>query len=158
MKSTEKELAARMKKRLASERGRQRKWRLRQKEKGLKPVAGMVSGEAFAILKKEKQKTGETVSRILEKALLNLSTSMEPVASPPLPAAAGTEENPKQEMDFEQRKADVHAKIKKMRTEDNLPFNEIARFFNEEGLETLSGEPEWDGKSIYTIFKEIDTK
>lgn len=147
-----------MKKRLVSERDRQRKWRLRQKEKGLKPVAGMVSGEAFAILKEEKRKTGETVSRILEKAILNLSESIESAEEVPAPDAAAVGRPPEQEIDSEQFKADVGEKIKKLRTEDNLPFNEIARLFNEEGLKTLSGEPKWDGKNIYSIFKKIDTR
>jgi hypothetical protein len=46
----------------------------------------------------------------------------------------------------------------KMRHENNLPFNEIAKIFNEEGLKTLSGDEVWDGKTIYAIYKNIEGK
>jgi len=45
-----------------------------------------------------------------------------------------------------------------MRRKDNLPFNEIAKIFNAERLKTLEGDEEWDGKSIYTIYKNIENK
>lgn len=159
MKYTEQELAAKMKKRLANERDRQRRWRLRQKEKGLKPIAGMVSDEALTILKDQKKKTGETISKLLEKAILKLSmpnpSAEEEFDSIHSPAPDNVQES---EKDATKYKEEIFDKIKKMRHENNLPFNEIAKIFNEEGLRTLSAENSWDGKSIYTIYKNIEKR
>lgn len=158
MKYTEQELAEKMKKRLASERDRQRRWRLRQKEKGLKPVAGMISNEAQEILNAEKKETRKTTSAVLEKAILSLPRTKTPSSedfSNEHSTLAGTL-TPK---DKSQKNAeDTINRIKKMRRKDNLPFNEIAKIFNAEGLKTLEGDEEWDGKSIYTIYKNIENK
>jgi hypothetical protein len=158
MKYTEQELAAKMEKRLAGERDRQRRWRLRQKEKGLKPIAGMISSEAISILNAQKKKTGETVSEILEKAILNLSAAtMLPPAQETSPVPT-FDDSPEPKNEPNEYKRDILNNIKKMRREDNLPFNEIARIFNEKGLKTLSGEEIWDGKSIYAIYKNIEER
>lgn len=159
MEYTEQELAAKMKKRLASERDRQRRWRLRQKEKGLKPIAGMVSSEAVSILNAQKKKTGKTVSEILEKAILNLSASvMPPAAQETSSVPAPLDDCPPQKNEPTEYQVDILNTIKKMRRENNIPFNEIARIFNEKGLKTLSGEDIWDGKSIYAIYKNIEER
>ncbi|MBA4366318.1 MAG: hypothetical protein C0403_01615 [Desulfobacterium sp.] len=156
MKYTEQELAEKMKKRLASERDRQHRWRLRQKEKGLQPIAGMVSKEAVRILNAEKEITGETTSTILEKAILNLPSTITSTSEDifcPAPDLLSDIPSPKENsMEY---KESIFNRIKKMRREDNLPFNEIAKIFNEEGLKTLSGDAVWDGKNIYSIYKKI---
>ena len=158
MKYTEQELAEKMKKRLASERDRQYRWRLRQKEKGLHPVAGMISKEASNILHAEKKITGETTSAILEKAILNLPSITSTSEKIFCPAPDLLTDISLQKENSLEYKESIYNKIRKMRRENNLPFNEIAKIFNEDGLKTLSGDEAWDGKTIYEIYKNMESK
>lgn len=159
MKYTEQELAEKMKKRLAGERDRQHRWRLRQKEKGLQPVAGMISKEAGRILHAEKKITGETTSAILEKAILNLPSIITSTSEGIFrPAPELLSDIPSQKENSLEYKEGIFNKIRSMRRENNLPFNEIAKIFNEDGLKTLSGDEAWDGKTIYAIYKNMESK
>ncbi len=74
VKQSEKKLVIKMKDRMAKERERQQRWRVRQKEKGLKPIAGNISQKAFEIIQQEKERTGENISDILERAIFGLET------------------------------------------------------------------------------------
>jgi len=155
MNYTEQELAEKMKQRLAGERDRQRRWRLRQREKGLKPVAGMISQEAQAVLNAAKKETGETTSAILEKAILNLPGAIPPDTTERSPQPSSVADPCPQKKNDSDDKEDIINRIQTMRQVENLPFNEIAKIFNAEQLKTPAGEEEWDGKIIYTIFKNI---
>jgi hypothetical protein len=57
-----------------SSQGKDRKkaWKDRQDAMGNKSITVMISGEAKDLLDEEREKTGETTAKILERALLNL--------------------------------------------------------------------------------------
>lgn len=55
-----------------TDRDRQRRWRERRAEEGCKQVSAMISLKAQLILTREKKRTGETNSQIIERAILNL--------------------------------------------------------------------------------------
>ncbi len=149
------ELAKKMKDRMGKERERQRRWRSRQKDKGLKSIAGMVSQKAFDLIQEEKKRTGEKVSDILERALLNLANNTNDNETANATDDVTNNDTPSPENEQISVDEDVIInRIKEMRTTENLPFNEIAKRFNDERLATLSGNGNWDGKTIYNILKE----
>lgn len=62
-----------LKSRRETDRLRQKRWKDHQKALGKKMVSGMISLKAQLILNREKKRTGESNSAILERAILNLS-------------------------------------------------------------------------------------
>jgi hypothetical protein len=54
------------------DRQRQERWRQRQKNLGKKQVSAMISMKAQLILNREKKRTGNTTSEIIENAILKL--------------------------------------------------------------------------------------
>jgi hypothetical protein len=64
-------MATLLQRRLADRR-RQMRFRERQKAEGKSPITVYISSNAKKILKQQKEKTGESNSEIIERALLNL--------------------------------------------------------------------------------------
>lgn len=56
-----------------TDRERQNRWRQRQRQHGKKQVSAMISLKAQLILTREKKRTGETNSQVIERAILNLA-------------------------------------------------------------------------------------
>lgn len=56
-----------------TDRARQQRWRDRQRSQGKKQISAMISLKAQLILSREKKRTGETNSDIIERAILNLA-------------------------------------------------------------------------------------
>jgi hypothetical protein len=63
---------ATLKDRRRADRHRQERWRNRQKERGKKQVSVMISLKAQIILNREKKRTGENNSDVIERAILGL--------------------------------------------------------------------------------------
>ena len=61
-----------LKERRTTDRERQRRWRERQKQQGNKTITANISLKAQVLLKREKKKTGESTSAVVERAILNL--------------------------------------------------------------------------------------
>ncbi|MFZ5569395.1 MAG: hypothetical protein ACOZF0_03245 [Thermodesulfobacteriota bacterium] len=159
MEGTERVLAEKMKARLAGERDRQRRWRSRQKERGCKSVAGMISSVAYALLMEEKKRTGERLSDILERAIMGLcgkgkNNVLNNVISNEAPGVEPTVKNQPDQL------AEIISKIENMRIDQRLPFNEIARRLNESGFQAPDGQGLWEGRLVYQLLKklEIDDK
>ncbi len=55
-----------------TDRDRQNRWRQRQRDQGKKQVSAMISLKAQLILSREKKRTGESNSQVIERAILNL--------------------------------------------------------------------------------------
>ncbi len=55
-----------------TDRERQNRWRQRQRKHGKKQVSAMISLKAQLILSREKKRTGENNSQVIERAILNL--------------------------------------------------------------------------------------
>ena len=60
---------ATLKQRRETDRIRQQKWRHRQQHQGKKQISAMVSLKAQLLLNREKRRTGESTSQIIERAL-----------------------------------------------------------------------------------------
>lgn len=56
-----------------SDRRRQKRWRERQVEQGKKQISAMISLKAQLVLHREKKRSGETNSQIIERAILALA-------------------------------------------------------------------------------------
>lgn len=56
-----------------TDRERQKRWRQRQHNQGKKQISVMISLKAQLILHREKKRTGQTNSEIIERAILELS-------------------------------------------------------------------------------------
>ena len=55
-----------------NDRERQKRWRERRLMEGSRQVSAMISLKAQLILKREKKRTGETNSQVIERAILKL--------------------------------------------------------------------------------------
>jgi hypothetical protein len=69
---------ATLKDRRRSDRLRQMRWRERQREDGRKQISAMISLKAQILLNREKKRTGETNSEIIERLILNLTETPNP--------------------------------------------------------------------------------
>jgi hypothetical protein len=56
-----------------TDRKRQKRWRLRQHQQGKKQISVMISLKAQLILHREKKRTGQTNSEVIERAILKLA-------------------------------------------------------------------------------------
>lgn len=61
-----------LRERRRSDRERQTRWRQSQRNQGKKQISAMISLKAQIILNREKKRTGESNSEIVERAILNL--------------------------------------------------------------------------------------
>lgn len=155
MARSEKRLAEKMKVRLSGERDRQRRWRMRQLEKGCKSIAGMVSLQAYEILQKEKARTGERVSDILERAILALSKQgVHCVINNEMSCA--TKNSSLSHAEGSGNKSELILLIEDLRIKKRLPFNEIARRLNESGYVAPTGQDHWEGRQVYDLFKQLN--
>ncbi|MDA8140927.1 MAG: hypothetical protein M0036_19950 [Desulfobacteraceae bacterium] len=64
---------ATLKERRRTDKERQKRWRLRQREKGKKQISAMLSLKAQIILNREKRRTHSTTSDVIERAVLQLA-------------------------------------------------------------------------------------
>jgi hypothetical protein len=55
-----------------SDRQRQKRWREKQISQGKKQISAMISLKAQLILNREKKRSGETNSQVIERAILKL--------------------------------------------------------------------------------------
>lgn len=69
---------ATLKDRRRSDRLRQMRWRQRQREDGRKQISAMISLKAQILLNREKKRTGETNSEIIDRLILNLTEKTNP--------------------------------------------------------------------------------
>ena len=63
-------------------RQRQKRWRRRRQAEGMQSVTVMVPTEAKALLEREKRRTGETLSQVVERAVFALQKAAEGEKSP----------------------------------------------------------------------------
>lgn len=154
MELDDKALAEKMKARLLKERARQRRWRERQHNQGRKSVSGMISREAYDVLQAERERTGERVSDILERAVMALvrETVIGGVIDN---AIEDSLEPPEAAVDVFQESMQLFEKIVKMRDNDQLPFNEIAHRLNEEGAQSPDGFAPWQGRQVYDLYRRV---
>jgi hypothetical protein len=61
-----------LRERRRSDRERQTRWRQSQRNQGKKQISSMISLKAQIMLNREKKRTGESNSEIIERAILNL--------------------------------------------------------------------------------------
>ena len=66
---------ATLKERRQTDRKRQQRWRSRQRSQGKKQVSAMISLKAQLILSREKKRTGQNNSAVIERAILGLAES-----------------------------------------------------------------------------------
>ncbi len=64
---------ATLKERRKSDRERQKRWKARRKAEGKKIITAMISLKSQLILNREKRRTGQSTSAIIEKAILLLA-------------------------------------------------------------------------------------
>lgn len=149
MEMNQEELARKMKSRLARERDRQRRWREKQHRQGRRTITSMISRHAYETLQQERERTGERIADILDRAILGIVKSGvtnnvnidAPVQTESMPAVAHDDDY-------------VLAAIKRMRSDEGLPFNEIAHRLNDEGLPSPDGFAPWQGRQVYELFKK----
>jgi hypothetical protein len=154
MEPDDKALAEKMRARLHNERERQRRWRQRQQDQGRKSVSAMLSREACAILQEERERTGERVSDILERAVMALAPGQK------TDVVISNVENDvlepvEDEGDIFQESIQLFEQIVALREVEHLPFNEIAHRLNEEGIPSPDGFVPWQGRQVYDLYRRV---
>ncbi len=123
---------------------RQKRWRKKQKALGKKPYTVMLSRRAQAILSDEKQRTGESLAAIIEKAILYLGKSLSGIRC----KDAGND-------DYYNKIAD---RIVKMRDIDRRPFIEIAAKLTSECIDSGRELCEWDRRRVYMLYHKAKSR
>ena len=124
---------------------RQNNWRTKQKALGKKPYTVMLSRKAQAILEDEKKRTRESLSIIIEKAILYLGKSI-----------SGNKENVTGNNDDYMK--DIINNIVSMKDVDRLTFIEIAEKLTSAGIKTNEGVSEWDRRQVYMLYNQAQTQ
>jgi CO dehydrogenase/acetyl-CoA synthase epsilon subunit len=123
---------------------RQRKWKDKQASEGKKAVNVMLSAEIKEMIDKEKVETGETIGKIIERAIRNL-------------LAHGNrrkiEINPN---DLTKKQKGTMAMVRTMHAKSRLPNSRIASFNNKTNRETISDISKWDKEEVQAILDYID--
>ena len=117
-----------------------------------KLFTAMLSQKVQDILVQEKERTGENLPLILERAIINLKT---PVANDVGVVAAKKKQPAVSITDEDNYKLQVLNRIVEMKDNDNLSFDKIAGRFNKEGLITFSGKGKWHGITISAMYKRF---
>ena len=130
-----------------SNKERQKQWKERQRHGGKKMITVMLSDEAYNLLAKTKEETGDLFPNIIERAIFNLClvTSNENIEKIETI-------NPIKETPQERSKEETLKLIVELKEKQNLSFEKIAQRLNREGIMTFSGTGKWHGKTVYKIY------
>ncbi len=123
---------------------RQKKWRKKQKALGKKPYTVMLSRKAQAILSDEKQRTGESLASIIEKAILYLGKSLSGIRH--------------KDTENDDSCNKIAGRIVKMRDIDRLPFVEIAAKLTSECIDSGREICEWDRRRVYMLYHKAKSR
>jgi len=119
---------------------RQHNWRRKQKALGRKPYTVMLGRKAQAVLENEKKRTGESLSIIIEKALLYLEKSI-----------SGNKETVTGNDGYLEN---IINNIVSMKDVDRLTFIEIAEKLTSDGVKTDERISEWNRRQVYMLYNE----
>ncbi len=189
-----------------SSKDRQRKWQKKQKAEGRKRFTVMMDRESYTVIKRVKETTGESISGIINRAVLMLDQEQSPktfeykeeniVSGNDDRAKAdvafnetalkiaeaenksekkkerisvSTNENRLIQEEDKQKKEQKHNSVSANEKEGRrlvikrivammgvvgLTEDEVAKRFNEEGVETLNGFDEWDEETVGMLYRQ----
>lgn len=120
------------------------------------PFQAMLSQRAQEILKREKERTGEELTAILERSILNLDSRSESRSEPV--GVKETEPSFSAGLDGDDYRSRISERVMAMKEKGNVSFDEIARCFNGEGVRTFSGKGRWHGITISAIYNRLKNK
>jgi len=139
-----------------AERRRFQRWKDKQEKAGKRHISGMISAEAYNLLSRERDQTGESVSSIVEKALIGFYGK-------PVPVAEVEPEEPEQvtltlplvesqqeaipDYQNEEYKDYIIALVRQLKKE-GLSFRQITAELKNRGFKTLSGKDQWNPGTI----------
>ena len=123
---------------------RQHNWRKKQKSLGKKPYTVMLGRKAQYVLENEKKRTGESLSIIIEKALLYFGKSI-----------FGNKENLTEDDGYLKK---IINNIVRMKDVDQLTFIEIAEKLTSSGIQPTEGASEWDRRQVYMLYNQAQVQ
>ncbi|MFC1489080.1 hypothetical protein ACFL6B_04445 [Thermodesulfobacteriota bacterium] len=122
-----------------TDRERQKRWRMNKLAAGNKPIQLMITPEAQAVLKQEKDRTGEPFVSIIHRAIIGLKGEL-------------SEVDLKKQQDREPEQQAIHDMILKMDQEGKDEW-QISRILNEKGVPTWDDKGEWYPSTIRSFLK-----
>lgn len=127
---------------------RQQKFRDKQKSKGKKPVTVMLPAELKELIDKEKERTGETITSIIEKAVTRLLD--------PAPISKGSDviQTKKQAVYSDPAMKKLYALIKTLESSGGTPGN-IAQLLNNSNQKHPDKDADWEAEDVEEILWEI---
>lgn len=127
-----------------ADRRRFKRWKERQEKAGKRHISGMISAQAFQVLNQQRAKSGNSISAVIEKALIGFYGEVpgpEPKPQEPelVPALPHYEDKGYKDYIIDQ--------IKTLKQE-GLSFRQIATELESRGLKTLAGKDKWNPGTI----------
>jgi hypothetical protein len=116
-----------------TDRERLKRWRKKKLADGNMQIQLMLTPEAHAILKREKDRTGEPYVQIVNRAIIEVGKDLPGISDE-------IEARPLREQKMIRR-------IRKLRSE-GMSYAEIAQIFNNAGIETFKGFSQWRSESV----------
>ncbi len=127
---------------------RQRKWQERQKNSGKKRLTVVVDPGAFSIMQREKTRTGESLSNIVSRALLNIDkkVSGNDIVGPPPDSVEAVSDNKKL------KGGQLIERIVSLIGVVGLSAEEVAGRLNDERIEPPDYAKAWSAKTVNELY------
>lgn len=132
---------------------RQREWKKSQAAKGKKSITAMISEEAKSLLDKERKRTGETISGIIDRSIINCLRDRETDPVPALEQATAVEE-------WEDRvtaeEKEVYEGISLLKSWMNIA--QLTYILNSKKVRPLYGGNKWTHSQVRKLIGRVEGK
>jgi Recombinase len=128
-----------------TDRERVKRWRAKHQKSGGRSLQVMLTPEARKALDLERKKTGESITAIVNRAILQLGRTETAGRT----SIMGTKQP---------ERDDIMAKILIMHALHDMNQSQIAKALNDKGVQTFSGKGKWYSSTIRNIFQNLREK
>jgi hypothetical protein len=136
-----------------SNKERQREWKNKQAAKGKKSLTAMISEEAKSLIDRERKRTGEPISGILDRAVINLLGKGEKESVRDFEQAYAVDEWQK-EVTAEER--EIYEGISLLKTWMNIA--QLTYILNSKKIRPLYGGPKWTHNHVRKLIARVEGK
>lgn len=136
-----------------SNKERQREWKKKQAAKGKKSLTAMISEEAKSLIDRERKRTGEPISSIVDRAVINLLGKGEKESVRDFEQADTVEEWQK-EVTAEER--EIYEGISLLKTWMNIA--QLTYILNSKKIRPLYGGPKWTHNQVRKLIARVEGK
>jgi hypothetical protein len=136
-----------------SNKERQREWKKKQAAKGKKSITAIVSEDAKTLLDKERKRTGETISGIIERSIINLLAGREKEPVQSLEKAHSVDG---WEIKVTAEEKEVYEGISLLKSWMNIA--QLTYILNSKKVKPLYGGPKWTHNHVRKLISRVEGK